>query len=188
MADAGADELSSRSENPEPEGRSSEDRSLLHQRLAIRELIDTEVSYLHTLRLCASDIRSRLHQLPPGDLEVLFSNIDDIIQVSSRFLHGLQETACREEEQANLIGNLFLEFQEEFEHIYKVYCANYDQALLLVKAYRKEPELQKAIQGIIEAAVGLPSTPSCCRKSWRIHPRMPVPTLSFRELPLPSRM
>lgn len=43
-------------------------------------------------------------QLPPGDLEVLFSNIDDIIQVSSRFLHGLQETACREEEQANLIG------------------------------------------------------------------------------------
>lgn len=68
MADAGADELSSRSESPEPEGRSSEgrsseDRSLLHQRLAIRELIDTEVSYLHTLRLCASDIRNRLHQV-----------------------------------------------------------------------------------------------------------------------------
>lgn len=153
MADVGEDELSSRSESPEPGDRSSEDRSLLHQKLAIRELIDTEVSYLHTLRLCASDIRSRLHQLPPGDLDVLFSNIDDIIQVSSRFLHGLQETACREEEQADLIGNLFLEFHEEFEHIYKVYCANYDQALQLVKAYRKEPELQKAIQGIIEAAV-----------------------------------
>ncbi|XP_057645152.1 rho guanine nucleotide exchange factor 37 isoform X2 [Chionomys nivalis] len=153
MADVGADELSSRSESPEPESRSLEDRSLLHQRLAIRELIDTEVSYLHTLRLCASDIRSRLHQLPPGDLDVLFSNIDDIIQVSSRFLHGLQETTCREEEKADLIGNLFLEFHEEFEHIYKVYCANYDQALQLVKAYRKEPELQKAIQGIIEAAV-----------------------------------
>lgn len=63
MADAEADELSSRSESPELEGRSSEDRSLLHQRLAIRELIDTEVSYLHTLQLCASDIRSRLHQV-----------------------------------------------------------------------------------------------------------------------------
>lgn len=63
MADVGADKLSSRSESPEPEGRSSEDRSLLHQKLAIRELIDTEVSYLHMLRLCASDIRSRLHQV-----------------------------------------------------------------------------------------------------------------------------
>lgn len=50
-------------------------------------------------------------------------------------------------------GNLFLEFQEELEQVYKVYCANYDQALLLVKAYQKEPELQKEIQGIIEAAV-----------------------------------
>lgn len=154
MADFGADEPSCTSESPEPEERASEDRSLLHQRLAIRELIDTEVSYLHMLRLCASDIRGRLQQLPPGDLDVLFSNIDDIIQVSGRFLQGLQETACHgEEEQARLIGNLFLEFQEEFEQVYKIYCANYDQALLLVKAYQKDPELQKSIQGIIEAAV-----------------------------------
>ncbi|XP_052011687.1 rho guanine nucleotide exchange factor 37 isoform X2 [Apodemus sylvaticus] len=50
-------------------------------------------------------------------------------------------------------GNLFLEFQDEFERVYKVYCASYDQALLLVKAYQKEPELQKEIQGVIEAAV-----------------------------------
>ncbi|XP_021070640.1 rho guanine nucleotide exchange factor 37 isoform X2 [Mus pahari] len=153
MADFGADEASSKAENPVQESQGAEDRSLLHQRLAIRELIDTEASYLHTLRLCASDIRSHLQQLPPGDLDILFSNIDDIIQVSSRFLPGLQETARREEEQAHLIGNLFLEFQEEFEQVYKVYCANYDQALLLVKAYQKEPELQKEIQGIIEAAV-----------------------------------
>ncbi|KAL1773833.1 rho guanine nucleotide exchange factor 37 [Sigmodon hispidus] len=153
MADFRADEPSSRSESPELEGKDSEDKSLLHQRLAIRELTDTEFSYLHMLRLCASDIRGHLQQLPPGDLDVLFSNMDDIIQVSSRFLHGLQETAHKEEEQAYLIGNLFLEFQEEFEQVYKVYCANYDQALLLVKSYREEPELQKMIQGIIEAAV-----------------------------------
>ncbi|XP_051019357.1 rho guanine nucleotide exchange factor 37 [Acomys russatus] len=154
MADFGADETSSsRSESPEQETLDSEDRSLLHQRLAIKELIDTESSYLHMLRLCISDIRGQLHQLPPGDLDVLFSNIEDIIPVSYRFLQRLQETAGKEEEQAFLIGNLFLEFQEEFEQVYKVYCANYDQALLLLKAYRKEPELQKEIQDIIEAAV-----------------------------------
>lgn len=53
----------------------------------------------------------------------------------------------------SLSGNLFLEFQEELERVYKVYCANYDQALLLVESYRREPELQREIRGIIEAVV-----------------------------------
>lgn len=64
MADGGADEPSSRTESPDGESRVSEDRWSRHQRLAIRELIDTEVSYLHMLRLCALDIRSRLKQVP----------------------------------------------------------------------------------------------------------------------------
>ncbi|XP_069892475.1 rho guanine nucleotide exchange factor 37 isoform X1 [Dipodomys merriami] len=152
MANPEADELSSRSGSPSLEGQ-AEDRSLLHQRLAIRELMDTEVSYLHMLHLCASDIRSRLQQLLPGDLNVLFSNMDEIVQVNSRFLHGLQEAASKEEEQVHLIGNLFLEFQEEFERVYKVYCASYDQALLLLKTYREEPELHQEIQSIIETVV-----------------------------------
>ncbi|XP_029797305.1 rho guanine nucleotide exchange factor 37 [Suricata suricatta] len=154
MAEHGTDEPSSRTGSPNGEGRASGDRLLLHQRLAVRELIDTEVSYLHLLHLCASDIRSRLRQLlPQGDLEVLFSNIDDVIEVNSRFLHDLQETASREEDQVHLISNLFLEFQEELERVYKVYCASYDQALLLVETYRKEPELQREIQGVLEAVV-----------------------------------
>ncbi|XP_040828676.1 rho guanine nucleotide exchange factor 37 isoform X3 [Ochotona curzoniae] len=152
MADHGADEPSSGSGSPDGEGPDSEDRSSLQQRLAIRELIDTEVSYLHMLRLCASDIKSRLQQLPQGDLDVLFSNMDDIIKVNGRFLHHLQESAS-EEEQVHLIGNLFLDFQEEFEQVYKVYCVSYDQALLLVETYQKEPELQREIQSIVEAVV-----------------------------------
>lgn len=64
MAEHGSDEPSSRTGSPDGEGRVSADRPLLHQRLAVRELIDTELSYLHMLRLCASDIRSRLQQVP----------------------------------------------------------------------------------------------------------------------------
>ncbi|XP_049564164.1 rho guanine nucleotide exchange factor 37 isoform X4 [Orcinus orca] len=153
MTDHGDDELSSRTGSPDEEGRVPEERSLLHQSLAVRELIDTEVSYLHVLQLCASDIRSHLQQLPQGDLDVLFSNIDDIIKVNSKLLHDLQETAAREEEQVQLIGNLFLEFQEELEQVYKVYCASYEQALLLVEAYRMEPRLQREIQDTIEAVL-----------------------------------
>lgn len=43
-------------------------------------------------------------QLPQGDLDVLFSNIDDIIKVNSKFLQDLQETDSKEEEQVELIG------------------------------------------------------------------------------------
>nr|XP_058136874.1 rho guanine nucleotide exchange factor 37 isoform X2 [Dasypus novemcinctus] len=153
MADSGTDEPPPRTGSPGGEGQVSEDRLLLRQRLAVRELVDTEGSYVHTLQLCASDIRSRLQQLPQEDLDVLFSNIDAIIKVNSRFLHALQDTDSRKEEQVHQIGNLFLEFQEELEQVYKVYCASYDQALLLVEMYRKEPELQREIQGIIEAVV-----------------------------------
>ncbi|KAI4584425.1 hypothetical protein MJG53_007704 [Ovis ammon polii x Ovis aries] len=162
MTSHGDDALSSRTGAPGGDDRLSEDRSLLQQRLAVRELLDTEVSYLHVLQLCASDIRSRLQQLPQGDLDVLFSNIDDIIKVNSRLLHDLQETASREEEQVQLIGNTFLEFQEELEQVYKVYCASYEQALLLVETYRKEPELQREIQGIIEAVLESERSPPPC--------------------------
>ena len=67
MADRGADEPSSRTGSPDGESQVSEDRWSLHQRMAIRELIDTEASYLHMLQLCASDIRSRLQQVPGWD-------------------------------------------------------------------------------------------------------------------------
>ncbi|XP_007941790.2 rho guanine nucleotide exchange factor 37 [Orycteropus afer afer] len=153
MADGEADEQSSSTGSPDGEGRVYEDKLSLHRRLAIRELVDTEVTYLHMLHLCARDIRSNLQQLLQEDVNVLFSNIDDIIQVNSRFLHDLQETASTEEEQVHLIGNLFLEFQEELEQVYKVYCTSYDQALLLMNTYQKDLELQREIQSIIEAVV-----------------------------------
>uniref|UniRef100_A0A8D1I6X1 Rho guanine nucleotide exchange factor 37 n=1 Tax=Sus scrofa TaxID=9823 RepID=A0A8D1I6X1_PIG len=153
MAEPADDELSSRTGSPDGEGLVSEDRSLLHQRLAVRELVDTEASYLHVLQLCASDIRGRLQQLPQEDLDVLFSNIDDVIKVNSRLLRDLQDAASRGEEQVRLVGDVFLEFQEELEQVYKVYCASYEQALLLVENYQKDPELQRGIQRTIEAVL-----------------------------------
>lgn len=65
------------------------DRSSLHQRLAIRELIDTEVSYLHMLQLCASDIRGRLQQvLAWGHTQPIFigTNVSSALETSCLFL------------------------------------------------------------------------------------------------------
>uniref|UniRef100_A0A8B9F6X2 Rho guanine nucleotide exchange factor 37 n=1 Tax=Amazona collaria TaxID=241587 RepID=A0A8B9F6X2_9PSIT len=114
------------------------DRMELSQRLAVEELITTEASYVHNIQLCVSDIRAHLQkkQLPDLDLEGLFSNTDDILHMSKRFLKGLEDTttATSEHEQLFCISTLFQEFKEEMETTYKIYCASYEHALLLVPA------------------------------------------------------
>uniref|UniRef100_A0A8C6Z5S7 Rho guanine nucleotide exchange factor 37 n=1 Tax=Nothoprocta perdicaria TaxID=30464 RepID=A0A8C6Z5S7_NOTPE len=105
-----------------------------NRRLAVEELLATEASYVHNLQLCMWDIRAHLQQkqLPDLDLEGLFSNTDDILHVSRRFLEGLKATADQESEQLLFICALFQEFKEEMQTVYKIYCASYEHALMLV--------------------------------------------------------
>lgn len=39
------------------------------------------------------------------------------------------------------------------ETVYKVYCASYEHALLLVESYRKDPRLQEEILETLNATV-----------------------------------
>ncbi|XP_009470518.1 PREDICTED: rho guanine nucleotide exchange factor 37 [Nipponia nippon] len=130
-------------------------RMELSQRLAVEELITTEASYVHNIQLCVSDIRAHLQkkQLPDLDLEGLFSNTDDILHISRQFLKGLEATATQEHEQLLCISALFQEFKEEMETVYKIYCASYEHALLLVESYRKDPRLQEEILETLSATV-----------------------------------
>ncbi|KFP22802.1 Rho guanine nucleotide exchange factor 37, partial [Egretta garzetta] len=130
-------------------------RMELSQRLAVEELITTEASYVHNIQLCVSDIRAHLQkkELPDLDLEGLFSNTDDILHVSRRFLKGLEAAATQEHEQLLRISALFQEFKEEMETVYKIYCASYEHALLLVESYRKDPRLQQEILETLNATV-----------------------------------
>nr|XP_030139692.3 rho guanine nucleotide exchange factor 37 isoform X1 [Taeniopygia guttata] len=131
------------------------DRTEQSQRLALEELISTEASYVHNLQLCVCDIRAHLRdkQLPGLDLEGLFSNTDDILHVSRRFLKGLEATAGQGQEQLLCISTLFQEFKEEMETVYKTYCASYDHALQLVESYRRDPRLQEEILATLNATV-----------------------------------
>ncbi|XP_019361992.1 PREDICTED: rho guanine nucleotide exchange factor 37 isoform X2 [Gavialis gangeticus] len=130
------------------------DKTEQNQRLAVEELIKTEASYVHNIQLCASDIRAHLQQkqLPDLDLEGLFSNIDDVLHVSRCFLKRL-EAAGSHTEQLNQISAVFQEFKEKLESVYKVYCASYEQALLLVESYRKDPRLQQEILDTLNTMV-----------------------------------
>ncbi|XP_054143845.1 rho guanine nucleotide exchange factor 37 isoform X2 [Melozone crissalis] len=131
------------------------DRMELSQRLAVEELLSTEASYVHNMQLCVRDIRAHLQdkQLPELDLEGLFSNTDDILHVSQRFLKGLEDTPGQGQEQLLGISTLFQEFKEEMEAVYKIYCASYDHALQLVESYRRDPRLQEEILDTLNATV-----------------------------------
>uniref|UniRef100_A0A8B9DMD9 Rho guanine nucleotide exchange factor 37 n=1 Tax=Anser cygnoides TaxID=8845 RepID=A0A8B9DMD9_ANSCY len=153
LAEHPAGMASPHTEEPPTKGTADPDRMELSQRLAVEELITTEASYVHNLQLCLSDIRAHLQQkqLPDFDLEGLFSNIDDILHLSRQFLRGLEATAAQEHDQ--LLGTLFQEFKEEMETVYKIYCASYEHALLLVESYRKDPRLQEEIMDTLNATV-----------------------------------
>ncbi|XP_060096582.1 rho guanine nucleotide exchange factor 37 isoform X2 [Heteronotia binoei] len=159
MANDSTEELLA-TESPETENHIYEeakwfDKAEQNQRMAVEELISTETSYVNNLQLCISDIHDHLQkkQLPEIDMEGLFSNIDDVLCFSKHFLKGLEALANQEHEQLLHISTLFQELKEEMENVYKVYCGNYDQALLLLDIYRKDPRLQKEILDTLHATV-----------------------------------
>nr|XP_028573407.1 rho guanine nucleotide exchange factor 37 isoform X1 [Podarcis muralis]XP_028573408.1 rho guanine nucleotide exchange factor 37 isoform X1 [Podarcis muralis] len=158
MANDSTDELTAE-ETPEAEPIYETltylDKTEQNQRLAVEELINTETSYVQNLQLCISDIRNHLQkkQLPEIDLEGLFSNIDDVLHISRRFLKGLEAAMNQEHEQLYRISTLFQELKEEMENVYKIYCGDYDQALLLLEIYRNEPRLQKEIVDTLTVTV-----------------------------------
>ncbi|XP_062976659.1 rho guanine nucleotide exchange factor 37 [Elgaria multicarinata webbii] len=131
------------------------DKAEQNQRMALEELFNTETGYVHNLQLCISDIRNHLQkkQLPEIDLEGLFSNIDDVLCVSKRFLKGIEATVNQEHEQLFHVCALFNELKEDMETVYKIYCADYDQALLLLEIYRKDPRLQREIVDTLTTTV-----------------------------------
>ncbi|XP_054833716.1 rho guanine nucleotide exchange factor 37 [Eublepharis macularius] len=160
MANDSTEEEGLAKESPETEHHIYEDvkwfnKAEQNQRMAVEELISTETGYVHNLQLCISDIHDHLQkkQLPEIDLEGLFSNIEDVLRVSRHFLTGLETVANLEHEQLFHISTLFQELKEEMENVYKVYCANYDQALILLEIYRKEPRLQKELLDTLQVTV-----------------------------------
>lgn len=89
----------------------------------------------------------------PGSLTLELECSAVSLTASLSQARDIQTCLCELLVSFSLSGNLFLEFQEELERVYKFYCANYDQALLLLESYRREPELQREIQGVIESVM-----------------------------------
>ncbi|KAM9715461.1 dynamin-binding protein isoform 2-T2 [Menidia menidia] len=130
-------------DNEVPEQRMLEKRSKV-----IEELLQTEMDYIKDLQMCVSELIEPLQakQLKNVDFDGLFGNIDSVIDLSQRLLEALQET--------DTIGKVFLDFREELQEVYKLYCQNHDDAISLLETYEKDKNIQCHVVECLERLRG----------------------------------
>uniref|UniRef100_A0A3Q4BGM0 Dynamin-binding protein n=1 Tax=Mola mola TaxID=94237 RepID=A0A3Q4BGM0_MOLML len=123
----------------DPELRMLEKRSKV-----IEELLQTEKDYIKDLQMCVEEIIEPLQQkqLKNVDFDGLFGNISTVINMSQRLFDTLQDT--------DSIGKVFLDFKDELEEVYKIYCQNHDDAISLLESYEKDENIQRHVLECLE--------------------------------------
>ncbi|XP_067686076.1 uncharacterized protein [Haliotis asinina] len=119
------------------------------RRETIQEIVETEISYGRDLKILRDEFYTPMKQnamLTSDQLDVVFANLHELIQVNEQFLHKLQNevaTAANNNEE-NLssvcIGNLFVESSSMFL-AFENYCVNQGQASQSLEQIEKEKEL-----------------------------------------------
>jgi hypothetical protein len=96
----------------------------------IWEIIFTEKAYVGDIRLIIDVFLKPITEkklLPPKNINLIFSNIEDIYEVNKEFL-GILEHSREENPVIGNIGDIFLLFFEKFM-VYTVYCTERDKAI-----------------------------------------------------------
>ncbi|XP_070565083.1 rho guanine nucleotide exchange factor 38-like isoform X2 [Ptychodera flava] len=79
------------------------------------------------------------------ELDILFGNVEQVIDVSERFLESLEENITRKPPEEQLAGLCFINFSKELEEVYSQYCRNHDDAIALLEKYEDNPDIQEYI-------------------------------------------
>eukprot|EP00475_Leptophrys_vorax_P007166 TRINITY_DN14543_c0_g1_i1.p1 TRINITY_DN14543_c0_g1~~TRINITY_DN14543_c0_g1_i1.p1 ORF type:complete len:966 (-),score=277.87 TRINITY_DN14543_c0_g1_i1:17-2860(-) len=110
------------------------------RRLVIEEMLETEKSYVHSLRQVVEKFLQPLEKLCNTDAEVIpaecvrsiFSSIGGILNVNERFLNSL-EARVKDWNDSLGIGDVFVQFAPYF-NLYKDYINNHENAVDIVRA------------------------------------------------------
>ncbi|KAJ1217501.1 hypothetical protein NDU88_005095 [Pleurodeles waltl] len=117
----------------------------------IGELMQTEKDYLTDLEYCIKEVVQPLRskQAEGLDVDVLFSNIESVHQISAKLLSLLEEATADMEPEMQVIGDLFLRIKGPLEDVYKVYCYHHDDAHSVLESYEKDQELKQLLRNCI---------------------------------------
>ncbi|XP_075032497.1 phosphatidylinositol 3,4,5-trisphosphate-dependent Rac exchanger 1 protein [Mixophyes fleayi] len=126
------------------------DRQLRLRLCVLNEILNTERYYVGTLQFLQSAFLYRIRQnivdktencISEENVKILFSNIEDILEVHREFLETLESSLQPEPQSQHELGNVFLKFKERF-CVYEEYCSNHEKALRLLMELNKIPNVR----------------------------------------------
>nr|XP_055033372.1 rho guanine nucleotide exchange factor 37 isoform X1 [Misgurnus anguillicaudatus] len=138
------------------EEAAAKERATQRQLMAIEELVYTERNYLKNLQLCTVTIHSNLRKLQPSppNLDCMFQHIDEVMDVSSRFLSLVDQSQIQHSDPKYLetICNSFLSLSRDIEMAYKEYLANYNNITALENSYKQKETMWTEMAKIIKSS------------------------------------
>ncbi|XP_029011741.1 phosphatidylinositol 3,4,5-trisphosphate-dependent Rac exchanger 1 protein isoform X1 [Betta splendens] len=114
----------------------------------LNEILNTERDYVRTLLFLQSAFLQRIRQtaddqqcLSPEHVKILFSNIEDILELHKEVLSVVESSLQPEPHPQHALGHVFLQFKESFS-VYGEYCSNHEKALRLLMELNKIPNIR----------------------------------------------
>ncbi|KAI4493102.1 hypothetical protein M0802_009652 [Mischocyttarus mexicanus] len=110
----------------------------------ISELVLTEKEYVRDLKLTYDTFNlSNPHFLKAKgiDVDVLFGNILEIIQIAEELLYEILKAMKGCDEQLQQVGTCFIKMANKLRVVYVKYCGNHEAALALLKKYENNEEI-----------------------------------------------
>uniref|UniRef100_A0A8D0LBS4 Phosphatidylinositol 3,4,5-trisphosphate-dependent Rac exchanger 1 protein n=1 Tax=Sphenodon punctatus TaxID=8508 RepID=A0A8D0LBS4_SPHPU len=133
-----------------PDPPKDTDRQLRLRLCVLNEILGTERDYVGTLHFLQSAFLHRIRQnavdkaekhITEENVKILFSNIEDILDVHKEFLAALEFCLQPEPQSQHELGNVFLKFKDKFS-VYEEYCSNHEKALRLLVELNKIPPVR----------------------------------------------
>ncbi|XP_054160708.1 dynamin-binding protein-like [Oppia nitens] len=111
----------------------------------IMELLQTERDYRQSLEVCADIFLTNPEEARNCgiDLQKLFGNLRDIIEVSSLLIQRLEESTQMKKYEHQMVGKCFLDVLDQMKTTYSQYCRNHDQMLPLYRRYESIPDARQ---------------------------------------------
>ncbi|XP_075427394.1 phosphatidylinositol 3,4,5-trisphosphate-dependent Rac exchanger 1 protein isoform X2 [Ascaphus truei] len=131
------------------------ERQLRLRLCVLNEMLSTERDYVSTLHFLQSAFLHRIKQnaidkeekcISEDNVKILFSNIEDILEVHKEFLAALEFSLQPEPQSHHELGNVFLKFKTRF-CVYEEYCSNHEKALRLLMELNKIPNVRAFLLG-----------------------------------------
>ncbi|KAM9830582.1 phosphatidylinositol 3,4,5-trisphosphate-dependent Rac exchanger 1 protein isoform 1-T1 [Syngnathus typhle] len=114
----------------------------------LNETLNTERDYVRTLLFLQSAFLHRIRQtaddqqcLSPEHVKILFSNIEDILELHKEVLSSVEAILQPEPQPHHALGHVFLQFRDSFS-VYGEYCSNHEKALRLLMELNKIPHIR----------------------------------------------